>query len=73
VVAFFVEGLGGYLMCIASFIVLVTHDLPRIVSLNLALNRMPNIDQFRANVFAIAVPILGKNKKGDQPPKSYRS
>jgi hypothetical protein len=65
--------IADYLTSIASFIVLATHDLPGLISLNLDLNMMPNIDQFRANVNAIAVPILNKNKEGDLPPESYRA
>jgi hypothetical protein len=65
--------IADYLTSIASFIVLATHDLPGLISLGLDLNRMPNIDQFRANVYAIAVPILDKNKDGDLPPESYRA
>lgn len=64
---------ADYLASIASFIVLATHDLPGLISLNLDLKRMPNIDQFRADVYAIAVPILDKNKEGDLPLESYRS
>jgi hypothetical protein len=64
---------ADYLTSIASFIVLATHDLPGLISLNLDLNRMPNIDQFRASVYAIAVPILDKTKDGSLPPESYRA
>jgi hypothetical protein len=64
---------ADYLTSIASLVVMATHDVPGLISLGLDLDRMPNIDQFRANVFAIAVPILDKNKEGDLPPESYRS
>jgi len=64
--------IADYLTSIATFILLATHDLPGLISLGLDLNRMPNIEQFRANVFAVAVPILNKNKEGNLPPESYR-
>jgi hypothetical protein len=65
--------IADYLTSIASLIILATHDLPGLISLNLDLSRMPNIDQFRANVYAIAVPILDKNKEGDLPAEGYRA
>jgi hypothetical protein len=63
---------ADYLTSIATLIVLATHDLPGLISLGCDLNRMPNIDQFRANVFSIVVPILNK-RDSDLPPGSYRS
>jgi hypothetical protein len=36
------------------------------------LDRMPNIDVFRANAFAVSKPILDRIKDGDLPRGSYR-
>jgi hypothetical protein len=64
---------ADYLTSVATLIILATHDLPDLVSLRCDLRFMPNIDSFREQVFAIAVPILGKTKDGNLPPESYRS
>ena len=64
---------ADYLAGIASLIVLATYDIPELVSLGCDLNRMPNIDAFRANAFAVSKPILDRIKDGDLPPGSYRS
>ncbi len=64
---------ADYLASIASLIVIATHDLPELVSLNCDLNRMPHIDEFRADAFAVSKPILDRIGEGDLPPGSYRS
>jgi hypothetical protein len=64
--------IADYLTCIATLIVIATIDLPGLISLGCDLNRMPNIDTFRANVFSVVVPILNKTD-GDLPPGSYRA
>ena len=61
---------ADYLTCIATIIVIATIDLPELISLGCDLNRMPNIDTFRANVFNVVVPILNKFDD-DLPPGSY--
>jgi hypothetical protein len=63
---------ADYLASIASLIVMATYELPGLVSLKCDLNRMPNIDSFRANAFAVSKPILDRIKDGDLPPGSYR-
>jgi len=63
---------ADYLTCIATLIVIATFDFPGLISLGCDLNRMPNIDTFRQNVYAVAVPILNKNRKGDLPSGSFR-
>jgi hypothetical protein len=63
---------ADYLASIASLIVMATYELPGLVSLGCDLNRMPNIDSFRANAFAVSKPILDRIKDGDLPPGSYR-
>jgi hypothetical protein len=64
--------IADYLTSIASLIVIATYDLPGLISLDCDLATMPNIDAFRATVFAVAVPILNK-RPGDLPPESYRA
>jgi hypothetical protein len=64
---------ADYLASVASLIVIATHDHPELVSLNCDLNRMPNIDEFRANAFAVSKPILDRIGEGDLPPGSYRA
>jgi hypothetical protein len=63
---------ADYLASIASLIVIATYDLPGLVSLKCDLNRMPNIDSFRENAFAVSNPVLDRIKDGDLPPGSYR-
>jgi hypothetical protein len=63
---------ADYLASIASLIVMATYELPGLVTLNCDLNRMPNIDSFRTNAFAVSKPILDRNAGGDLPPGSYR-
>jgi len=65
--------IADYLTSIATLIVIATYDIPGLISLDCDLDRMPNVDQFRADVFAVAVPILNKNEPGDLPPESYRA
>ena len=64
--------IADYLTSIATLIVIATIDLPGFISLGCDLNRMPNIDTFRANVSSVVVPILNKTE-GDLPPGSYRA
>jgi len=64
---------ADYLACIVSLIVIATYDLPELVSLGCDPERMPNIDSFRANAFAVSKPILDSLKDGDLPLGSYRS
>jgi hypothetical protein len=64
--------IADYLACIVSLIVLATYDFPELVSLGCDLDRMPNIDTFRANAFAVFMPILDRIKDGDLPRSSYR-
>ena len=40
---------ADYLASIVSLIVMATYELPGLVSLECDLNRMPNIDSFKAN------------------------
>ena len=47
---------------------MATHDLPGLIPLKLDLNRMPNIDAFRANVHLIAVPVLNTEDPDYCPP-----
>lgn len=63
---------ADYLASIASLIVIATYDIPELVSLGCDLNRLPNIDAFRANAFAVSKPILDRIKDGDLPRGSYR-
>jgi hypothetical protein len=63
---------ADYLACIVSLIVIATYDFPELVSLGCDLGRMPNIDAFRANAFAVSKPILDRIRDGDLPPGSYR-
>lgn len=64
---------ADFLTSIATLIVIATYDFPELISLGCDLNRMPEIDQFRGDVFRVAVPILNKNHHGDLPPNSYRA
>jgi hypothetical protein len=64
--------LADYLTCVATLIILATHDLPDLVSLRCDLQFLPNADSFQERVFNIAVPILDKTKEGNLPPGSYR-
>jgi hypothetical protein len=59
---------ADYLTSIASLIVMATYDIPGLISLGCDLNRMRNIDAFRANVFSVVVPILNK-RDSDLPPR----
>ena len=63
---------ADYLASIASLIIMATYDLPGLVKLSCDLNRMPNVDSFKNNAFAVSQPILDRNKDGDLPPGSYR-
>jgi hypothetical protein len=63
---------ADYLASIASLIIMATYDLPGLVNLSCDLNRMPNVDSFKENAFAVSQPILDRNKAGDLPPGSYR-
>jgi hypothetical protein len=63
---------ADYLASIASLIVMATYELPGLVSLKCDLKRMPNIDSFKENAFAVSKPILDGIKDGDLPPGSYR-
>jgi hypothetical protein len=63
---------ADYLASIASLIIIATYEFPGLVSLECDLNRMPNIDSFRENAFAVSKPILDHIKAGDLPPGSYR-
>jgi hypothetical protein len=66
--------IADYLTCIATLIVIATHDLPDLISLECDLDRMPHIDAFRENVMKVVVPILNKyNQQGGLPPTSYRT
>ena len=59
--------IADYLACIVSLIVIATYDFPELVSLGCDLDRMPNIDAFKANAFAVSKPILDRLKDGDYP------
>jgi hypothetical protein len=63
---------ADYLASIASLIVMATYELPGLVTLNCDLNRLPHIDSFKAEAFAVSKPILDQSKGGDLPPGSYR-
>ncbi len=63
---------ADYLASVASLIVIATYEFPGLVSLRCDLNRMPNIDSFKENAFAVSKPILDRIKGGDLPPGSYR-
>jgi hypothetical protein len=65
--------IADYLACIVSLIVIATYDFPELISLRCDLGRMPNIDTFKANAFAVSKPILDRMKDGDLPLGSYRS
>ena len=64
---------ADYLTAIAELIVIATYDFSGLIPMGCDLNRMPKIDPFRQNVYAVAVPILNKNRDGSLPPNSYRS
>jgi hypothetical protein len=65
--------IADYIVCISRLIIAVTYDLQGWISLGCDEGRMPNVESFRANAEAIAVPILNQPSEHSLPESSIRA